>query len=353
MNSAYRKKTLKIQAPGLSNLILLWHKAGVDTHRRYDVEKRGQIVAPGALSIRLRPLIVALRDRLSDDWLRRWVYGPLSGQARRRFRRHWEILLPTTVSLETRTICNGRCAFCAASAQNRSREDHTMPREVFERLVADIAAVNFTGRLAFFVNNEPLLDDDLESKIAFARARLPRAFLQVSTNGILLTAERALALIEAGLDDLTVNDYADNRPLRGNIEETFQALSPEHRRKFIIYRREREARLFNRAGSAPNAEKIRRPMPAFCQMPFTQINVVHDGTVSLCCQDLLVQEPIGNAFQDGLWKVWFSPRYHEIRRRLLNKDRSATALCRVCDYRGFKTLTGVWRPLNRLFNVLK
>lgn len=325
----------------------------MDTHRRYDVEKRGQIVAPGALSRRLRPLVVALRDRAPDQWLRRWVYGPLSGQARRRFLQHWELLLPTTVSLETRSICNGRCAFCAASVQNRTRADQVMPREVFDRLLAEVAAVNFTGRLAFFVNNEPLLDDDLESKIAAARDRLPRAFLQVSTNGILLTAQRAKSLLNAGLDDLTVNDYADNRPLRGNIEETFQALSPEQRRKCIIYRRAREARLFNRAGSAPNAEKITQPMPAFCQMPFTQINVVQDGTVSLCCQDLLVQEPIGNAFQDGLWSVWFSPRYHEIRRKLMNKDRTATELCRVCDYRGFKTLTGVWRPLNRLFRVLK
>jgi MoaA/NifB/PqqE/SkfB family radical SAM enzyme len=325
----------------------------VETHTQYGVEKRGQIVAPGRLSRSLRPLVVGVRRWIPDQWMRDYVYGPLSSQARARYERNWPFLLPATVSIETRTICNGRCSFCAASVQNRTRPDATMSWAVFAGIIDELMKVNYAGRVAFFVNNEPLLDKGLEKKVAHARERLPRAFLQVSTNGLVLTPERAGALFDAGLDDLTVNDYTDHHDVRENIEATFNALAPERRRKFIVYVREQEAELFNRAGSAPNKQVAPRPMPAFCQMPFTQINIVHDGTVSLCCQDLLVQEPIGNAHTDGLWNVWFSPRYHEIRTKLLAKDRTATDLCAVCDYRGFKTLTGPLRPLNRLFNVLK
>jgi len=285
--------------------------------------------------------------------MRDYVYGPLSSQARRRYEQNWRFLLPATVSIETRTICNGRCSFCAASVDNRTRADAAMSVEVFEKIIDDLTRVNYAGRVAFFVNNEPLLDKGLEQKVAHARRLLPRAFLQVSTNGLVLTPDRAHALFEAGLDDLTVNDYTEQQSVRDNIEATFAALTPEERRKFIVYVREQEAELFNRAGSAPNKEAAPQPMRAFCQMPFTQINIVHDGTVSLCCQDLNVQEPVGNAFEDGVWSVWFSERYHEIRRKLLAKDRHATDLCTVCDYRGFKTLTGPLRPLNRLFNVLK
>lgn len=326
----------------------------METHERFDVEKRGQVVAPGFLSRRLRPLVASLRTHLPDRWLRDYLYGPLSTQSANRFRRDGERLLPTTVSIETRTICNGRCTFCASAVQNQSRPDRSMPWEVFTRIVDDLETVRFSGRLAFFVNNEPLLDKGLEEKIAHARAKLPDAFLQVSSNGLILTPERANAMFSAGLDDLTVNDYADyNQPIRENIDATMAALSPERRRKFIVYVREREAKLFNRAGSAPNATDADEPLRAFCQMPFTQINIVHDGTVSLCCQDLLVQEIIGNVCDRGVWAVWYSEKYREIRRRLLTKDRTCTDLCRVCDYRGFKTLTGVWRPFNRLFNVLK
>ncbi len=325
----------------------------METHEKYGVEKRGQIVAPGILSRRLRPLVVWLRGRIPDRWMRDYVYGPLSSQVRGRYEKNWTFVLPATVSIETRTICNGHCSFCAASVENRTREDRSMPWPVFAKIVAELTSVNFAGRVAFFVNNEPLLDRELEKKIAHAREKLPRAFLQVSTNGLVLTPERANALFDAGLDDLTVNDYTEHHSIRENIEATMAALSPERRRKFIVYVREREAELFNRAGSAPNKGEASAPMRAFCQMPFTQINVIHDGTVSLCCQDLNVQEMIGNAYADGLWNVWFSDRYFEIRRKLLAKDRTATDLCRVCDYRGFKTLTGTLRPLNRLFNVLK
>ncbi|NLH49008.1 MAG: radical SAM protein [Myxococcales bacterium] len=331
----------------------MWHNSGMDTPEKHTVEKRGQMLGPGTISKTLRPYIVALRSRIPDRWMRDYVYGPLSGQARRRYRDLWPFALPATVSIETRTICNGRCAFCAVSVDNHAREDRAMPWAVFARLIEELTAVHYAGRVAFFVNNEPLLDKGLEEKIAYARERLPLAFFQVSTNGIILTPERANSLFDAGLDDLTVNDYLDNRPVRGNIEETFRSLSPERRRRFIVYLREREVQLFNRAGSAPNRGALDRPMRAFCQMPFSQINIVHDGTVSLCCQDVLVQVPIGNAYESGIWNVWFSERYREIRRRLMAKDRGCTELCRACDYRGFKALYGVWWPLNRLFRVLK
>ena len=326
----------------------------METHERFDVEPRGQVVAPGPVSRFLRPLVARLRARIPDAWIGNYVYGPLSRQARRRFARDWERLMPTTVSLETRTICNGRCAFCAASVQNRAREDRAMPWEVFAHLIADLVRVNWSGRLAFFVNNEPLLDQGLEEKIAYARERLPHAFFQLSTNGLILHPQRANALFDAGLDDLTVNDYVAHwREVRENIAATMAALSPERKKKVIVYQRDQRMLMFNRAGTAPNKEVVPAPLRIFCQMPFTQINIVHDGTVSLCCQDLLVQHPIGNAVELGVWSVWFSARYREVRQRLLALDRQATPLCAGCDYRGFKTLTGPLRPLNRLFNVFK
>lgn len=326
----------------------------METHERFDVEPRGQVVGPGAVSRMLRPWIARLRARIPDAWMADYVYGPLSRTVRNRYRRDWERIMPTTVSIETRTICNGRCSFCAASVQNRAREDRAMPWEVFTHIIDDLARVNWTGRLAFFVNNEPLLDAGLEDKIAHARQKLPHAFFQLSTNGLILSPARAQSLFDAGLDDMLVNDYVAHwREVRANIAATMAELSPERKKKFVVYQRDQRMLMFNRAGTAPNKGAAPRPMRAFCQMPFTQINIIYDGTVSLCCQDLLVQEPIGNAVEQGVWNVWFSERYREIRRRLLALDRRATPLCALCDYRGFKTLTGVLRPLNRVFNVLK
>ena len=94
-------------------------------------------------------------------------------------------------------------------------------------------------------------------------------------------------------------------------------------------------------------ETITKPMPAFCSFPFHQINVVHDGNVSLCCMDLLVQEVMGNVKDEGVLGVWFGEKFAEVRRKLLNYDRTCTDICKVCDWRGFKGLTGALEPLNR------
>jgi Radical SAM superfamily/Iron-sulfur cluster-binding domain len=287
-------------------------------------------------------------DGIPENLLHYKLFPLLSRQAASRYRRDVDFLLPQTVSLETRTICNGSCAFCAASVQNNTRKDHRMPDEVFQRCINELSDIHFSGRVAFFVNNEPLLDEKIADRVADARGKLPKAFLQISTNGIRLDKSIATALFEAGLDDLTVNAYVSDDKIPPHIRETVQALPEAFRQKTSVHVRDAEMKIANRAGSSPNASALARPMPAFCTFPFTQINIVHDGAVSLCCQDMRVQEIMGNVMDQGLLGVWFGERFREVRRSLLRFERRDIGLCELCDWRGFKSLEGRLSFLNRI-----
>ncbi len=204
------------------------------------------------------------------------------------------------------------------------------------------------------MNNEPLLDKRLPEMIAAARKALPGAFLQVSTNGIKLTPELALLLWERGLDELFVNEYSEERILSERIAKVIRETPDKYRGKIHVALRPIHAVLLNRAGSSPNSEgDLKRSLPAFCNLPFTQLNIVHDGQVSLCCQDLFVKSQMGNVMDEGVLGVWFGEKFQKSRRDLLNMDRTQNPLCAVCDYPGFKTVSGPYRFLNRLVNLIR
>ena len=43
-----------------------------------------------------------------------------------------------SIFFEVRTKCNGRCSFCAASAQNDIREDKKMPIALYKKVIGEL-----------------------------------------------------------------------------------------------------------------------------------------------------------------------------------------------------------------------
>lgn len=301
----------------------------------------------------LKPPIMRFFDMLGEPFIYYRIYPYLSRQARNRYADFAGRLLFHTVSLETRTLCNGHCAFCPASVGNDTRPDQSMPMEVFDKVMSDLAAMNYTGRIAFFVNNEPLLDKRLPQMVAQARKQVPGAYLQVLTNGIKLTSNLGITLLENGLDELQITHYTQDGRLSDRLVEAVRGLPEQYAPRVRMNLRKVDEKLYNRGGSAPNAPRLNRPIPAFCSFPFVQLNVVHDGTASLCCQDFHVASPMGNVMDDGVPGVWFGEKFTKARKDLLAMDRSQNKVCAVCDYRGFKYLSGPLKFFSPLFTVVK
>ena len=260
-----------------------------------------------------------------------------------------------TVFFELRTRCNSRCSFCAAAVQSETRPDVTMPFDTYARVIDDLVAIDYRGEIAYHVNNEPLMVPDLDRFVAHARARLPHAWLRIYTNGLALSRVKGEALLRAGLDEMTVNWYASDpgAPLPAHLlafrDEVLPRFHPPERVRpgtgperhgdrsifrFNINRRRIDEVIDSRAGSAPNKQARPEDATGFCEHPFTQLNITVDGRVGRCCADFYFDDVMGNVSRQRLLEIWHGEPLELARRQLLRGDRSGSARCSRCDFRG-------------------
>jgi radical SAM protein with 4Fe4S-binding SPASM domain len=273
------------------------------------------------------------------------------------------------VQVQTINWCNRSCAFCPCQTYPTKLE--LMSLETYQRVLDELAALDFSGRFSPYLQAEPLLDKRLPELVAMARRALPRAKLLVQTNGDALTAEKGLALFEAGLHKLIINCY-DNAEqvarMQGLVREMVgrqAGLRFIHGKFARLIRPERPGQIrqevaiedktwwkadsiSNRAGNIAGA--LTEPLRKSCFRPFKQLYVHFDGDVILCCCDWKGEVVFGNVMKQSLPEIFSSPIARQYRENLAKKNRKMK-LCEVCDYRGEHL---VWDRLMlwayRLFN---
>lgn len=260
-----------------------------------------------------------------------------------------------SIELETRTRCNSSCSFCAAAIQNDQRPDIYMPDDVYAKIIDELAALNYSGHIKFFVNNEPLLDKRTPDFIALAKARVPRAKTEVHTNGLKLNPKSGRALLEAGLDILYINNYTQEGKMHKGVQKFLDEVAPEFPEVDITFHmRLLQEQLMNRGGTAPNGVLEDEPLPLPCILPFEEIVVTADGRVTICCQDHYFEAAVGNVKTESLQSIWWGEGFSQLRRQLAVGDRSGNAFCKVCDFRGYKEehLTPAESTRNRAVGAL-
>lgn len=112
------------------------------------------------------------------------------------------------VLIETRTDCNNHCKFCPHAFNKKTLE--IMSWECYKKIIDQLSDINYNGRIALMLSNEPLLEDRMEDMIVYARQKSPRFFLDMTTNGTLLTVDRLDKFFKLGLDNININDYRGN-----------------------------------------------------------------------------------------------------------------------------------------------
>lgn len=241
------------------------------------------------------------------------------------------------VELETRTRCNSKCSFCAASLLFDKREDILMPAELYDQILNELAGYQYTGTLRFFVNNEPLLDKRLPEFIRMAHARLPGVRTEVHTNGLKLNPRNGRELLDAGLTQLLINNYTEKGTMHRGVEAFLKEVAPDFPdREIEFYLRLLDEKLANRGGTSPNGHLEPDPLPLHCMLPFEEIVVTADGSVTICCQDHYFDSAAGNLYSNSLKEIWEGETFTQLRQNLAKADRSQHKLCEVCDFRGYK-----------------
>lgn len=169
-----------------------------------------------------------------------------------------EVELFSSIQIETINRCNGECTFCPVNKNDDNRPFAIMTDELFGKVINELSEHNYSGEIALYSNNEPLLDVKLESRIEKARLKCPNAHLYIYTNGTLLTAEKYLSLVQL-LDEIVIDNYNDELKLNENLIPIAKLCenNTELNEKTKIYIRKQNEILTTRAGQSPN-KKIKK-----------------------------------------------------------------------------------------------
>lgn len=260
---------------------------------------------------------------------------------------------PLNIQIETSSRCNAQCGFCPYPVVSKTQPQGLMADELWPRLLDEILTQRVWW-VHFYYLNEPLLDPRLPQIIRTVtsrrRGRLPKT--KINTNGTLLSEERARALLEAGIDQITVSipsldPAVYSRHMGGlklekviaNVEKLNElrramgarldlrvtATVTDHTadsiyRQRAFWRRRgirfEQVRMANQADSAIEANGLSaRYVPSrFCAVPFWRMYITWSGDTVLCCCDTSHTVAPGNVAHSSIAAVWNSPAYKELHR---------------------------------------
>ncbi|MEK6281720.1 MAG: radical SAM/SPASM domain-containing protein [Acidobacteriota bacterium] len=229
-----------------------------------------------------------------------------------------QVSWPSVVEIEIGVRCNRTCTYCPNSTIGSTSSSSFMEFGLFERIVAQLSEIAFSGRLSFHFYNEPLMRRDLEVLVASARAALPLAHLVLYTNGDLLTDARYHSLLDAGIDFLIVTRH-DNVPMKPRLHQRVQ---------FPL-----DLDISGRAGAVVGGTE---PLGRACHAPSEMLIVMVNGDVILCHEDARREVVIGNLSQSTLRNIWFGEEMERLRYQLIRGNRrEAGTVCARCDHRAY------------------
>jgi radical SAM protein with 4Fe4S-binding SPASM domain len=271
---------------------------------------------------------------------------------------------PWSVQVEMVEGCTRICGFCGIQGIREAPGNFKyLSLDLAQKVAADAAALCPNARYEFAMHGEPLVHPKANEIISIFRAALPKAQLQVTTNGSSFMhgrmAKRLQALWEAGLDYVILDTYYPERDeLRAaafalptnlaTVKDFYDDLAPKgwspwhnHRRKvqrWVVLMDDIGARngevksrtIFNHAQNAPYKTPLAQPLAKTCTIPFRELSITWNGNVNLCCMDWGNEYVCGNAQHQSLTDIWFSPPFEAARKVLYQRNRGFSP-CSRCD----------------------
>lgn len=238
----------------------------------------------------------------------------------------------TAVEIEINHDCNRSCAYCPNSILERPNQGR-MPEPLFVRIMEQLQAIGYAGRVSYHFYNEPLISPDLDRFVQLTKSYLPGSWIEIFTNGMLLTEVRVHELLELGVDKFTVTQHHTYQgDTRYAFAEVHRSLAPETKAK-IKFQNYRNLVFTNRGGLLKNLGYCKKPTPLVlpCLIPSMVLVVTVNGNVVPCYEDYLEQNQMGNVTDQSLPEIWDSPKYRAFRESLRKGARAAFPVCRDCN----------------------
>jgi radical SAM protein with 4Fe4S-binding SPASM domain len=264
--------------------------------------------------------------------------------------------LPSYVEISNSGVCNRKCSFCPRSDPTFLDIHEFITFELIEKLSRQLSSFNFNGRILFSGFVEPLLDKKIFEKIELIKKFLPKAKVDINTNGDVLKIKIIKKLFNHGLDTLLISVY-DSKEDAKRFEKMCKDSFIKENQYVIRHRYYKEDKDFgitlsNRAGMMENAEykikKLEKSLKLSCYYPSYTFFLDYTGDVLMCPHDWGKKLILGNLENQDFIDIWLSNAAIQSRKRLNNKDRHFSP-CDVCDVAGTlmgKTHAKVWENID-------
>lgn len=301
-----------------------------------------------------------------------------SAPARKPYDPDWDgqRLIPRRIVIETIFGCNAACGMCVIN-HSTDRSKGIMPMDKFRDLVDRLAPHRDSVEMFdLFGLGEPLIDPHIVERIAYVKSAGFRN-LSFSTNAHLLSAERAAALLEAGLDTVifsidgfsretheAVRIRTDYDRVVGNcigmieqrdaggygtrfvvrfVRQALNAHEWEDYRRFwlgVISPDKRDLLIrydvhnwSDQVTGTVNDQNWRDPVIDVepCHHIYEKLVILANGAVALCFEDILkAQFRFGNAFEGDPIEIFNSARFNKIRKLHAEGKRCNLGICSGC-----------------------
>jgi MoaA/NifB/PqqE/SkfB family radical SAM enzyme len=286
--------------------------------------------------------------------------------------------MPQSLSIQTQSLCNGRCLFCPNNDYRQKLSQGKMDWEIVEKIAHEVSGWSGLNQVRMMLQNEPLLDKDFFKIVRYFKSLNPNLKIDTVTNGTLINESIVEQIIDSGLDEMVIsinsirkNTYEMLHP-GFSFETIMNAIDlisrsrPGHltvKLSFVYNRRNKDEfpefiefadskelgwrtnYLMNIADNVKSYNQLSisdrswysikmrllyKYIYTVCPLPFSRMCVLFNGDVIICCQDWLRKVVVGNVMRDSLERIWNSILMNRIRENLIIKQYDGISICRAC-----------------------
>lgn len=286
---------------------------------------------------------------------------------------------PFIINVDPADSCNFQCGFCPTGDRNLMKEIgrplKTMDFELFKKIIDDLNEFdNPIKVLRLYKDGEPLVNPNFAKMVAYAKQSNKILKIDTTTNASLLTPQRSLEIIEAGLDKINIsveginaeqymnfskykidfNKFVEN--IRFFYENKKQCevvvkingdiLSKEDKEFFI--------NTFKDIADGVYIEHIMSCWPNFelrdglevnqeegiygqeikevsvCPYVFYSFSLNSDGQASLCFLDWSRKLLIGDVRNESVKSIWLGEKLRSYQKMFLEGNRKSHPICKDC-----------------------
>jgi sulfatase maturation enzyme AslB (radical SAM superfamily) len=264
---------------------------------------------------------------------------------------------PSFVQIETTLACNAECPFC--SHATLTRRPRRMEDWLWKKIIDETRGLGVTYRP--FLINEPLADHRLGEIMRYIRQD-DTAQIELNTNGELMREEKALEILDAGIDIIrfSIDGFSAETFAKSRVGLDYD-LTVARTRRFVELARAKggaghvEVRMIAMDYNAHEQEAFVdfwtgvgaiavvtdlylwpwepgvQPVQLPCKKVLKEMFFYVNGKATLCCWDSHERGVVGDATREHVLDIWKGELNRRYRDLLAQGRRRDILLCSNCE----------------------